>query len=84
EQALLFKVDFQKAFDSVRWDHLDDILEVYDKQTLFPLLFILVMESLHVAFQRVIDRGMFVPILDGKDYLVPISLLFYADDAMFI
>ncbi|GJY95035.1 cysteine-rich receptor-like protein kinase, partial [Tanacetum coccineum] len=26
EQALLFKVDFQKAFDSVRWDHLDDIL----------------------------------------------------------
>ncbi|GJW59143.1 RNA-directed DNA polymerase, eukaryota, reverse transcriptase zinc-binding domain protein [Tanacetum coccineum] len=26
KQALLFKVDFQKAFDSVRWDHLDDIL----------------------------------------------------------
>nr|GEU30320.1 RNA-directed DNA polymerase, eukaryota, reverse transcriptase zinc-binding domain protein [Tanacetum cinerariifolium] len=26
EQALLFKVEFQKAFDSVRWDHLDDIL----------------------------------------------------------
>ncbi|GKC42081.1 RNA-directed DNA polymerase, eukaryota [Tanacetum coccineum] len=25
-QALLFKVDFQKAFDSVRWDHIDDIL----------------------------------------------------------
>nr|GEY37783.1 hypothetical protein [Tanacetum cinerariifolium] len=26
EQDLLFKVDFQKAFDSVRWDHLVDIL----------------------------------------------------------
>nr|GEX20545.1 cysteine-rich receptor-like protein kinase [Tanacetum cinerariifolium] len=26
EQALLFKVDFQKALDSLRWDHLDDIL----------------------------------------------------------
>ncbi|GKD62727.1 cysteine-rich receptor-like protein kinase [Tanacetum coccineum] len=25
-QTLLFKVDFQKVFDSVRWDHLDDIL----------------------------------------------------------
>nr|GEU29539.1 RNA-directed DNA polymerase, eukaryota, reverse transcriptase zinc-binding domain protein [Tanacetum cinerariifolium] len=26
EQLLMFKIDFQKAFDSVRWDHLDDIL----------------------------------------------------------
>nr|GEV55251.1 RNA-directed DNA polymerase, eukaryota [Tanacetum cinerariifolium] len=51
---------------------------------LSPLLFILVMESLHVAFQRVIDRGMFIPILIGKDNLIPISHLFYADDAMFI
>nr|GFC14257.1 cysteine-rich receptor-like protein kinase [Tanacetum cinerariifolium] len=29
EQLLMFKVDFQKAFDSVRWDHLDDILGKY-------------------------------------------------------
>nr|GEY97655.1 RNA-directed DNA polymerase, eukaryota, reverse transcriptase zinc-binding domain protein [Tanacetum cinerariifolium] len=29
DQALLFKVDFQKTFDSVRWDHLDDILGVH-------------------------------------------------------
>nr|GEU39902.1 RNA-directed DNA polymerase, eukaryota, reverse transcriptase zinc-binding domain protein [Tanacetum cinerariifolium] len=27
EQALMFKVDFQKAFNSVRWDYLDDILD---------------------------------------------------------
>ncbi|GJY27528.1 RNA-directed DNA polymerase, eukaryota [Tanacetum coccineum] len=26
DQFLMFKVDFQKAFDSVRWDHLDAIL----------------------------------------------------------
>ncbi|GKB10552.1 RNA-directed DNA polymerase, eukaryota [Tanacetum coccineum] len=26
KQSLLFKVDFWKAFDLVRWDHLDDIL----------------------------------------------------------
>ncbi|GKA51445.1 RNA-directed DNA polymerase, eukaryota, reverse transcriptase zinc-binding domain protein, partial [Tanacetum coccineum] len=84
-QALLFKVDFQKAFDSVRCDHLDDILEVYNKETLFlPFLSILVMESLYVAFQRVIDRGMFVPILVGKNDLVPISHLFYVVDVMFI
>ncbi|GJW38482.1 RNA-directed DNA polymerase, eukaryota [Tanacetum coccineum] len=95
EQALLFKVDFQKAFNSVRWDHLDDILGKFglgskcrgglrQGDPLSPFLFILVMESLHVAFQRVIDRGMFVPILVGKNDLVPISHLFYANDAMFI
>nr|GEV15092.1 RNA-directed DNA polymerase, eukaryota [Tanacetum cinerariifolium] len=29
EQLLMFKVDFQKAFDSVRCDHLDDNLRKY-------------------------------------------------------
>nr|GEW62438.1 RNA-directed DNA polymerase, eukaryota, reverse transcriptase zinc-binding domain protein [Tanacetum cinerariifolium] len=101
EQSLLFKVDFQKAFDSVRWDHLDDILALVlvngsptDEFTfhrglrqgdpLSPFLFILVMEILHISFQRLIDRGMFAPITVGNDNTVPISHLFYADDAMFI
>ncbi|GJW82711.1 RNA-directed DNA polymerase, eukaryota [Tanacetum coccineum] len=122
EQSLLFKVDFQKAFDSVRWDHLDDILGKFgfgntwrgwikgclssSKASVFvngsptdeftfhrglrqgdplsPFLFILVMESLHVSFQRLIDRGMFTPVTVGNDNTVPISHLFYADDAMFI
>ncbi|GJU35841.1 RNA-directed DNA polymerase, eukaryota [Tanacetum coccineum] len=51
---------------------------------LSPFLFILVMESLHVSFQKIIDRGLFSPILIGKDNPIPISHLFYADDAMFI
>nr|GEU50733.1 RNA-directed DNA polymerase, eukaryota, reverse transcriptase zinc-binding domain protein [Tanacetum cinerariifolium] len=93
EKAFFFKVDFQKAFDSVRWDHIDDILNKFgfgsiwrrwikgclisskasvlvngspteefsfhrglhqgDPLSLF--LFIFVMESLHVSFQRLID-----------------------------
>nr|GEX48344.1 RNA-directed DNA polymerase, eukaryota [Tanacetum cinerariifolium] len=122
EQLLTFKVDFQKAFDSVRWDHLDDILGKFGFEIkwrewirgclqsskasilvngsptdefsfhrglrqgdpLSSFLFILVMESLHVSFQRLIDRGMFDPIFLGKENRVPISHLFYADDAMFI
>ncbi|GJW98354.1 RNA-directed DNA polymerase, eukaryota [Tanacetum coccineum] len=27
KQSLIFKVDFEKAFDSIRWDFLDDILK---------------------------------------------------------
>ncbi|GJX93742.1 RNA-directed DNA polymerase, eukaryota [Tanacetum coccineum] len=122
EQSLMFKVDFQKEFHSVRWDHLDDILGklgfgnkwrgwirdclhsskasilvngspskeflfhrgLKQGDPLYPFLFILVMKSLHVSFQRLIDRGLFVPIFVGKDYKIPISHLFYADDAMFI
>nr|GEV69974.1 RNA-directed DNA polymerase, eukaryota, reverse transcriptase zinc-binding domain protein [Tanacetum cinerariifolium] len=91
----MFKVDFHKAFDTVRWDHLDDILGKFgfgnkwrgglrQRDPLSPFLFILVMESLHVSFQRLIDRGMFDPIFVGKYNMVPISHLFYADDAMLI
>nr|GEY75654.1 RNA-directed DNA polymerase, eukaryota, reverse transcriptase zinc-binding domain protein [Tanacetum cinerariifolium] len=28
-KAMIFKVDFEKAFDSVRWDYLDDILNKF-------------------------------------------------------
>lgn len=28
-QTMVFKVDFQKAFDSIRWDFLDDLLSKF-------------------------------------------------------
>ncbi|GJW57410.1 RNA-directed DNA polymerase, eukaryota, partial [Tanacetum coccineum] len=49
---------------------------------LAPYLFILIMESLHISFSRVVDDGLFKGFqLHGS---VNISHLFYADDAMFI
>ncbi|GKC55783.1 RNA-directed DNA polymerase, eukaryota [Tanacetum coccineum] len=97
KQSLIFKVDFEKAYDSVRWDFLDDILKkigfgekwckwiqsclrssrgsiiingsptkefqffkgLKQGDPLSPFLFILIMESLHLSFQRVVDAGMF-------------------------
>ncbi|GJT92085.1 RNA-directed DNA polymerase, eukaryota, reverse transcriptase zinc-binding domain protein [Tanacetum coccineum] len=117
---MFFKVDFAKAYDSVRWDYLLDVLEAFGfghiwcnwirgilysnkasilingspskefscyrglKQgdPLAPYLFILIMESLHLSFNRVVDEGLFKGVqLPGS---ISLSHLFYADDAMFI
>nr|GEX21935.1 RNA-directed DNA polymerase, eukaryota [Tanacetum cinerariifolium] len=50
---------------------------------LSPFLFILVMESLHLSFQRIVDVGMFHGIKLGEG-LVNFSHMFYADDAVFV
>ncbi|GKA75313.1 RNA-directed DNA polymerase, eukaryota, reverse transcriptase zinc-binding domain protein [Tanacetum coccineum] len=49
---------------------------------LSPLLFILVMESLHLSFQNVISAGLFKGISLGSNF--QLSHLFYADDVVFL
>ncbi|GKA03684.1 RNA-directed DNA polymerase, eukaryota [Tanacetum coccineum] len=49
---------------------------------LSPLLFILVMESLHLSFQNVISAGLFKVISLGSNF--QLSHLFYADDVVFL
>ncbi|GKA23884.1 RNA-directed DNA polymerase, eukaryota, reverse transcriptase zinc-binding domain protein [Tanacetum coccineum] len=120
KQSLIFKVDFEKAYDSVRWDFLDDVLKKFgfgDKwcnwiqsclrssrgsiiingspteefqffkglkqgDPLSPFLFLLIMESLHLSFQRVVDAGLFKGLKLSSS--LTISHMFYADDAIFI
>ncbi|GJV78097.1 RNA-directed DNA polymerase, eukaryota, reverse transcriptase zinc-binding domain protein [Tanacetum coccineum] len=120
KQSMIFKVDFEKAYDSVRWDYLDDVLNKFGfdekwrgwiqsclissrgsimvngsptrefqlhkglKQgdPLSPFLFILIMESLHISVQRVVDTGMLRGITLGPS--LQISHLFYVDDAVFM
>nr|GEW59747.1 RNA-directed DNA polymerase, eukaryota [Tanacetum cinerariifolium] len=101
KQALFFKVDFAKAYDSVRWIlgslgfAKASILVNGSPTSEFPFycglkqgdhlaafLFILIMESLHISFTRVVKDGLFKGIqLLGS---VSISHLFYDDDVMFI
>nr|GEU58643.1 RNA-directed DNA polymerase, eukaryota [Tanacetum cinerariifolium] len=114
------KADFAKAYDYVRWDFLDDVLNAFGfgrkwrswisgsrsasmasilingsptfefqfyrglKQgdPLDPFLFILVMESLHLSFNKATEAGLFKGI--KLDSSLSISYLFYADDAVFI
>ncbi|GJV63533.1 RNA-directed DNA polymerase, eukaryota, reverse transcriptase zinc-binding domain protein [Tanacetum coccineum] len=49
---------------------------------LSPFLFILIMESLYISVQRVVDAGMFRGISMGLS--LHLSYLFYADDAFFM
>ncbi|GKC56846.1 RNA-directed DNA polymerase, eukaryota, partial [Tanacetum coccineum] len=59
---MVFKVDFAKAYDSIRWDYLDEVLHAFgfgQGDPLAPFLFILVMESLHLSFTRVVEAGIF-------------------------
>nr|GFC31275.1 RNA-directed DNA polymerase, eukaryota [Tanacetum cinerariifolium] len=119
-KSLIFKVDFEKAYDSVRWDFLDDVLKKFgfgnkwcnwiqcclkssrgsilvnesptdefqfykglkQEDPLSPFLFILIMESLHLSFQRVVDVGLFKGI--NLNHSLCISHMFYADDAIFM
>ncbi|GJW81292.1 RNA-directed DNA polymerase, eukaryota [Tanacetum coccineum] len=108
KQAIIFKVDFEKAYDSVRWDYLDEVMKKFGfrerwcswiqgclkssrgsvimngsptkefqfykdlKQgdPLSPFLFILVMESLHISFQRVVDAASGLRINMSKSKLI--------------
>ncbi|GJY39564.1 RNA-directed DNA polymerase, eukaryota, reverse transcriptase zinc-binding domain protein [Tanacetum coccineum] len=49
---------------------------------LSPFLFILVMESLHLSFQNVVDEGLFKGVSVGSS--LQLSHLFYADDVIFM
>ncbi|GJS19991.1 RNA-directed DNA polymerase, eukaryota [Tanacetum coccineum] len=115
-KALIFKIDFEKAFDSVRWDYLDVVLANFGfglkwrswiqgclnsamgsilvngsptsefkfskglKQgdPLSPFLFIMIMESLHLSFNNVVNAGLYKGI--QIDESLNLSHLFYADD----
>nr|GEV31055.1 RNA-directed DNA polymerase, eukaryota [Tanacetum cinerariifolium] len=91
KQSLIFKVYFEKAYNSVRCDFLDDILKKFGfeerwcgwiQSCLTSRVLIIVNESLHISFQRVVDACMFKGIPLGPS--LQLSYMFYADDAVFV
>ncbi|GJY43978.1 RNA-directed DNA polymerase, eukaryota [Tanacetum coccineum] len=89
--GMIFKVDFEKAFDSVKWDYLDETLKAFGfgqkwclKQgdPLSHFLFILIMEMLHLSFMRILNVGLYNGISLNDSFTI--SHLFYADDVVFV
>nr|GEZ60241.1 RNA-directed DNA polymerase, eukaryota, reverse transcriptase zinc-binding domain protein [Tanacetum cinerariifolium] len=61
KQAMIFKVDFEKAYDSVRWDFVDDILKKFrfgEKWCLFKG--IKVASSLYISHLFYVDDAIFM------------------------
>nr|GEW75572.1 RNA-directed DNA polymerase, eukaryota, reverse transcriptase zinc-binding domain protein [Tanacetum cinerariifolium] len=95
KKSLNFKVDFEKAYDSVRWDFLDDVLKKFGFCNKWCNWIqcclkssrgsILVNESPTEEFQflkRVIDAGLFKGVQLNKE--ICLSHLFYVDDTVFV
>ena len=118
QSFMIFKVDFEKAFDSVSWDFLDRVMVfmgfgcrwrgwirgclnsakasvlingspsaefslhrgLRQGDTLYPFLFILVIEALHIAGEDAINVGLYRGVQVRS---LHISHLLFADDVLF-
>nr|GEY94090.1 RNA-directed DNA polymerase, eukaryota [Tanacetum cinerariifolium] len=84
KQSLIFKVDFEKAYDSVHWNYLDDILKKFGfgENGVGGFKDVLDLQGLHISFQMVVDADMFKGI--ALDSSLHLSHMLYVDDAVFV
>ncbi|GJR84790.1 RNA-directed DNA polymerase, eukaryota [Tanacetum coccineum] len=82
KQSMIFKVDFEKAFDSVRWDFLDDVLKKFGFGSRWCTW---IQSCLKSSRGSIRVNGSPTPEFQFyKDSLLQLSHLFYADDVVFI
>nr|GEU82911.1 hypothetical protein [Tanacetum cinerariifolium] len=92
KKMLIFKVDFEKTFDSVSWkasilingsptSEFSIKCGLRQGDPLSPFLFILVMEGLLCAMSNAVNSGLISGIKLGSSGIV-LSHLFYADDVI--
>ncbi|GJT97592.1 RNA-directed DNA polymerase, eukaryota, reverse transcriptase zinc-binding domain protein [Tanacetum coccineum] len=85
-KAMIFKVDFEKAFDSVRWDYLDDVLNKFGFRVKWRTW---IQGCLNFAMGSILVNEAQLQNLNSTkglpiDSSLTLSHLFYADDAVFI
>nr|GEZ50427.1 protein kinase-like domain, beta-lactamase/transpeptidase-like protein [Tanacetum cinerariifolium] len=83
EKNLIFKVDFEKAYDSINWRFLLDIMKrMRQGDPLSPFLFILAAEGLNAIVTEAVEKGIFRGVMVGTTKVL-VSHLQYADDTIF-
>ncbi|GJR21680.1 RNA-directed DNA polymerase, eukaryota [Tanacetum coccineum] len=84
KHALIFKVDFEKAFDSVRWDFMDDVLNKFGFGERWRTWIQSCLRSSRgsILVNGSPNAGLFTGIKINS--MVNLSHLFYADDAIFL
>nr|GEW99762.1 RNA-directed DNA polymerase, eukaryota, reverse transcriptase zinc-binding domain protein [Tanacetum cinerariifolium] len=85
EKLMIFKVDFEKAFDSLRWDFLDTIMEKlrFGSRWSVWIKGCFVNARLHALVCKAINVGIFKGASVGNEHL-RVSHLIYADDVIFV
>nr|GEY31218.1 RNA-directed DNA polymerase, eukaryota, reverse transcriptase zinc-binding domain protein [Tanacetum cinerariifolium] len=86
KQALIFKVDLEKAYDSVRWDFLDEVLQKFGFGNKWRMW---IQSSLRSSRGSILVNGSPTEefqFYKGINLSLPVNLshMFYADDAVFI
>ncbi|GAU38950.1 hypothetical protein TSUD_363890 [Trifolium subterraneum] len=76
KELMLFKVDFEKAYDSVDWVTL--------MLPLSPFLFLLAAEGLNILMQAMVANQIFTGYSIGGDNLISVSHLQFADDTLLL
>ncbi|WVZ64243.1 hypothetical protein U9M48_013795 [Paspalum notatum var. saurae] len=87
QSGVIFKIDFEKAYDNIRWDFLQQTLRIFkprkagDKVIFVPILFNIVVDTLAIILDRAKSygqvRGVIPHLIDEG-----LSILQYADDTI--
>ncbi|GJX13851.1 hypothetical protein Tco_0205609 [Tanacetum coccineum] len=78
EKLMILKVDFEKAFDSLRWDFLDIVMEKLG----FGSRRRSWIKGLHALVSKAVNMGIYKGATIGYDH-TRVSHLIYADDVIF-